>query len=197
MNNLELNPCSACMKKYDIKDINNINQCCYDTAAAFAGVSSVNAIRNNQNCAQCLENSKAALGKSDCDLRLTAAAIWSQVPHYFPELLQETKDVNISKEKCLEICAKNRYYPNECSDNCQTDFNAVETYKKIQPVKKLKALGEQTSTPTPTYTYMEVKNKGHKHEKLDKVQFYASFILSSLIFATLVIIFVQVVFAKN
>ena len=35
MNNLQLNPCSACMKKYDIKDINNINQCCYDTAAAF------------------------------------------------------------------------------------------------------------------------------------------------------------------
>jgi hypothetical protein len=198
MSNLELNPCSACMKKYDIKDINSINQCCYDTAAAFAGVSSVNAIRNNQNCAQCLENSKAALGKSDCDLRLTAAAIWSQVPHYFPELLQETKDANIAKEKCLEICAKNRYYPNECSDNCQTDFNAVETYKKIQPSKKLKALEDQPQTPTPTYrstTYVPIKKR--KHEKLDKIQFYASFILSSLIFASLVIIFIQVIFNKN
>jgi hypothetical protein len=190
MNNFELNPCAACMQKYDPKDINSINQCCYDTFAAFYGASSVNQIRNipeAQNCVKCVENAKSMLGKSDCDLRLTASAIWSQVPHYFPELLQETKDMDKAKKKCLDLCKNNRYM-NECSENCITDFNAVETYK----VNNLKELKTDTSKPVTTY-----KPNKKREEKINKLQFYISFILCSMIFIITIIIFIQVILKKN
>jgi hypothetical protein len=135
---LTLNPCAACRKKYDITDINNINQCCYNTLSAFTGATSLNQIRNTpeaQNCIKCVEESKKALGRDNCDFRLTAYPSWIQAPHYFPELLHQTKDVNIAKQQCIKDCQTNRY-PNQCMDNCEMDASAVESYIPPQPPNK-------------------------------------------------------------
>ena len=127
MSNFQLNPCDACIKAYGIDDINNINQCCSDTYAAFAGVSSINNVRNLEsfkNCEQCVQNSIKALGRDKCNFRITSYPVWTQSPHYFPNLFQETNNVETARNKCLEMCNQSSY-PNECKKNCIIDSMAV------------------------------------------------------------------------
>jgi len=127
MSNFQLNPCDACIKAYGIDDINNINQCCSDTYTAFAGVSSINNVRNLEsfkNCEDCIQKSIKALGRTKCDFRLTSYPVWNQAPHYFPNLFQETNNVEQAKNKCLQMCNKSTY-PNECKKNCTIDSMAV------------------------------------------------------------------------
>ena len=127
MSNFQLNPCDACIKAYGIDDINNINQCCSDTYAAFAGVSSINNVRNLEsfkNCEECIQKSIKALGRTKCDFRLTSYPVWTQAPHYFPNLFQETNNVEQAKNQCLQMCNKSAY-PNECKKNCTIDSMAV------------------------------------------------------------------------
>lgn len=122
----KLDPCFACRQRYDITDINNINSCCSDTASAFAGESSLNALIGTDaglSCKNCLNESKQALGKSDCVLRLTNSPVWTQVPHYFPHLFAQSGN----KEKALDACYKScdGRYAKECMDKCLIDYNAV------------------------------------------------------------------------
>lgn len=136
-NTYEINPCEACKKNFDITDINDINQCCYDTLGAFEGADSLNAFRNTQsaaNCRQCVLDSMQSIGRDPCDLRLTAYPSWIQAPHYFPNLLLQEGDVQTAKNKCIEICKTNRY-PGECANNCKIDSDAVQTVEKFTPKK--------------------------------------------------------------
>lgn len=165
MNNFRLNPCAACMKKYDITDINNINQCCYDTFAAFSGVSSINEIRNNpeaKNCIECVKKSKLAMGKDLCEFRLPAYPVWTQDPHYFPDLLYETKNPKEAREKCMKLCNDN-FYPNQCKDNCETDYNTVEQFSTTKPPVKVR-----------------------------NVWFYITFFIFSIFFVSLLLMFIKI-----
>ena len=165
MSNFKLNPCGACMKKYDITDINNINQCCYDTFAAFSGASSINEIRNNpdaKNCIDCVKNSKIAMGRDLCEFRLPAYPVWTQDPHYFPDLLQQTKNPEEAQKQCIKLCDDN-YYPKQCKENCETDYNTVEQFK-------------------PDNSQVKVRN----------FSFYTTFILFSIIFVSILIMFVKI-----
>lgn len=134
---VELNPCQACLNKVtkDRWNVNIVNQCCYETLAAFRGSSSVNAIRNSseaQNCARCVKDSILKSGKNLCDLRVSPPPIWSQTPHYFPGMLQELKDVNRAKESCYKKC-ETTPYPNQCKINCRTDAAAVVSINNEGP----------------------------------------------------------------
>lgn len=123
----KINPCQACKNKYDVHDINNINQCCYDTLGAFEGGYGLNSFRNNpeaENCKKCVLESISSLGRTPCDFRLTAYPAWLQAPHYFPAFLGEEGDVGKAKYKCIEAC-KSSTYPNECIANCNLDADAV------------------------------------------------------------------------
>ena len=56
-NNYKINPCKSCRQNYDLTDINSINQCCYNTLAAFEGKTSLNSFRNSpevMNCQKCI-----------------------------------------------------------------------------------------------------------------------------------------------
>ena len=133
-NNYKINPCKACRKNYDISDINSINQCCYDTLAAFEGTNSINDYRNRPeagNCQKCILDSMDAIGRTPCDLRMTAYPSWVQVPHYFPALLDKEGDVDAAVEKCFDACSTNKY-SNECSRNCIIDSESVEEVKVIE-----------------------------------------------------------------
>lgn len=181
MQELKLNPCKACVQKYGIKDINALNSCCYSTVAAFAGQSSVNAIRDSpeaRNCVACIGQSKRALGRDDCDLRLTAAAVWSEVPHYFPDLVQTEPDPKKALGKCVDMC-KNSPYPNECRENCVIDYDSIEQYKKT------KKHMQESHVPAP-FT-----------PPADKTQYLVSYVLASLVFLFILVVFLQVLFYKK
>ena len=129
--NFEINPCKACKEKYKNGDcdINTVNSCVAETAAAFAGIPSNNLIKNttdaNNNWSTCMEDMMAEQGRTPCDFQLSMAPVWVQVPHYFPTLFSETGDPNTAKNQCLIECSKNKNTINECLLNCETDFSAV------------------------------------------------------------------------
>lgn len=132
-NNFKINPCKACKKNYDITDINNINQCCYDTLGAFEGATSINSFRDRpeaENCKSCIQESIKALGRDPCEFRLTGYPTWVQVPHYFPPLLEQEGDVEKAKNKCIEACSTNRY-KDECMKRCKIDADAVEVVESF------------------------------------------------------------------
>ncbi len=129
-----VNPCKTCLNKFKNGDcdVNNINDCCYDTLAAFLGEGSVNAVRDTpeaKNCIECLQMGIKDMGRTPCDLRLGPPPIWNQTPHYFPQLLSEHQNAEIAKDMCIQKCSSN-YYPNECNINCFTDYGAVEPIQK-------------------------------------------------------------------
>ena len=65
--NFEINPCKACKEKYKNGDcdINTVNSCVAETAAAFAGIPSNNLIKNttdaNNNWSTCMEDMMAGM----------------------------------------------------------------------------------------------------------------------------------------
>lgn len=129
-----INPCKACVAKYGLKDINQVNSCCVETASAFAGTVSTNDLVGTEagaNCDACLNSSKLALGRSPCEFRLTKAVTWAQTPHYFPTLLHETRDKNKALEMCIAKCnEQGGSLFRQCIDACQIDYDAVEAVEK-------------------------------------------------------------------
>lgn len=188
----KVNPCSACLKKYDIKDINNINQCCYDTYAAFAGASSINNIRNlpeAENCKKCVENSKIAMGKDPCEFRLTAYPVWTQSAHYFPEIFSNVKNINKSRDMCINLCRQgSNMYKNECIQNCITDSNAIELYKKEEKKLKEKYVRENFEEENDEEND---ENTNNYLKGVNLTQFYISFIIGLIIFMILLGIFLK------
>ena len=127
-NNYKINPCKSCRQNYDLTDINSINQCCYNTLAAFEGKTSLNSFRNSpevMNCQKCILDSMESIDRTPCDLRMTQYPQWIQAPHYFPGFLSQEDDVATAKKMCLSACESNKY-PNECALNCKIDSDAVE-----------------------------------------------------------------------
>jgi hypothetical protein len=138
-----INPCKACIARYGATDINQVNSCCVETAAAFAGESSTNALvgtNAGENCDACLNTSKEALGRSPCDFRLTKAVTWSQTPHYFPDLLYESRNKDASLAKCVSICEE-QGGPlfRQCVDACKIDYDAVEAVERYTKVAETRA----------------------------------------------------------
>ena len=231
MSNFQLNPCDACIKAYGIDDINNINQCCSDTYAAFAGVSSINNVRNLEsfkNCEECIQKSIKALGRTKCDFRLTSYPVWTQAPHYFPNLFQETNDVEQAKNKCLQMCNKSAY-PNECKKNCTIDSMAViqntkenflnntttSTYKPYinnttASTYKPYINNTTASTYKPYINNTTVTNKEYNISEAQQptqsipptdntkynAEFYLSFILGSIIFSIIIVLFLKIMMKK-
>ena len=133
----KINPCYACYNKFKHQssspDVNEINNCCSETLGAFKGNASINAFRNSeaaQNCVQCVNNNILGTGRTTCDMRLTMAPTFAQVPHFFPDIFNEVKDVEKARLLCLEKC-KTSPYPNSCITNCNTDSSAV-VYDKFK-----------------------------------------------------------------
>jgi len=126
----DINPCKACLEKYErgVCDINSVNSCVAETAAAFAGIPSSNFTRNTaagSNWNTCMDKMKASLGRTPCDFRLSIAPVWVQAPHYFPELLNNIGNADNALEKCMVECDKITNTAGSCKENCLTDFAAV------------------------------------------------------------------------
>ena len=125
MNNIKIDPCSACLNYYDITDINNINSCCYNTLGAFLNKNNINDIKNSpeaKNCFNCVQQSIRALGRDPCEFRLSPPPIISTSPHFLPYILKDETNLNIAYNKCLDMCQTSK----ECIRNCNIDALAVK-----------------------------------------------------------------------
>lgn len=128
-----INPCKACFEKYKngVCDINNINNCCYETLGAFNGWNSINQFRGSQevkNCEDCVKQMIYSMGKTPCDLRIAKPPLFTNVPNYFPELLAKTNNPEKAKVECLNMCSLEKMVPLSCSDRCNTQYSALEKY---------------------------------------------------------------------
>lgn len=140
-----LNPCKACWEKYKRGgcDINTINSCVVETAAAFAGVPSNNAIAGtsaNANWEECMEKMMKSIGRTKCDLRLDMAPVFNQAPHYFPAIFAETGNAKKSQRSCMQRCSELRHNKKQCIENCVTDQAAVKVKKSSKNDEDRKGL---------------------------------------------------------
>ena len=73
-------PCNYCIDKHGIKDINGINNCCYQQCANLMGTTDIDTIINSpcgRNCKQCMDKAKKATGRDLCYLRrIKPPLIW-------------------------------------------------------------------------------------------------------------------------
>jgi hypothetical protein len=74
------NPCNSCVERYGIKDINSLNNCCYQNCANQMGTMNIDTIINSEcgkKCKECVNASKLANGKSLCYWRnIQPPIIW-------------------------------------------------------------------------------------------------------------------------
>lgn len=134
----DINPCKACWKKYKNGDcnINELNDCVVDTATAFSNFPSNNSMRGNikgLNWQECIAKKLADLPevagepRSFCNFQVNTAPRWIQVHHYYPELLDKTKDPQKALRLCHKICEGDKL-SQTCKQTCDCDHNAVENF---------------------------------------------------------------------
>ena len=123
--NFTINPCRAVMldSSYTSRDINTMNDLCYEISHAYGNVYGANVEKNlNSMCANMMFNN----GHNNCYLkRPSPPPIFNQVPHYYPSLLATTNNSTIAYTKCCEMANKSRY-PQTSLIYCRLDHNAIE-----------------------------------------------------------------------
>ena len=141
---IKIDPCTACTNVFD--NVNDINNCCYETLLAFYGKDSINDIERTKaadNCRLCISAKLRKMGpfiegRSVCNMNIPPPPIFVQVPHLLPKmLLHDGIELENAKEKCIQLCDSNiTKYPNECKKNCIIDYNSVVQEKK--PITEVK-----------------------------------------------------------
>jgi hypothetical protein len=173
----KINQCKACkIKCPDPADVNCINNCCYETLGAFDGAWSLNQVRNSEaakNCFDCVSESINCMGTNRCDLRITASPFFNQVPHYFPPIFEETKNVEKAKNMCYSYCLDCRN-TKTCMNNCDIDSAAVESFSenKIVTVQQ---------------------NQQRKYRDTNPFSFYTGFIIGTIAFAFILFLFIRTI----
>lgn len=109
--NYTVNPCQACFSKFAHEDcnINDLNNCFVDTVSAFNRVPTNNIIYDDNTTNQCWKDcmlkrmstmpTLAGEPRNFVNLQLNVAPTFT-TPHYFPELFNQSKNV----EKALADC---------------------------------------------------------------------------------------------
>jgi hypothetical protein len=187
-----LNPCNACMDKYKTggSNINDINNCCYETVATFKGVDSVMDVVGTpeaENCVQCIRSKMKSMGTTPCEFQLAPPPIFNQTPHHFPSLLYKTKNPKVALKHCVDMCQGNKL-PLECAANCKTDFaSVVEKYEDKTEVKRNNLHKNDKKDDDATYEDISKDNP---------IIFYSTFAIVSLILAYILTIFLRSLLSK-
>lgn len=126
---IKINPCKACSIKYEKEgcNINSMNNCIYETTAAFSGYPSLNVISSEGNKAneECIADIRDKMGPFKGwykNRKLSKPPIFVQDPHYVPHLIGKGYNVDIAKNMCIKMCNSQG-----CIDNCITDANAIDS----------------------------------------------------------------------
>ena len=157
----DINPCKACWQKYKNGDcnINELNDCIVDTSTAFSTFPSNNSLRGNlkgQNWQDCIAQKLAELpyvaGKprSFCNFQVNMAPRLLQIPHYYPGLLDQTKDPKKALEMCHNMCRGDRLVET-CKETCDRDYSAVENFSPKKTKNTCDPRGLNSAT-VPAFT---------------------------------------------
>jgi hypothetical protein len=124
-----IDPCTACKVKFgnDNVNINELNDCVTETAAAFTQFPTNLAVEKGDamiNWSECMREAMAKVGRTPCDFQLNPAPVFAQYPHYFPKMLFDLGNRDKAFEGCVKECKRNNGSV-ECMMNCQTDYDAV------------------------------------------------------------------------
>jgi len=140
---VKINPCKACLAKFNKNNdpqnitgvnktskVTDLNNCCYETLAAFTGTNSVANINSDKICQNCITDAieESRWDRDRCNDRITPGAIIDSSVHLLPKYLNSGVGVKKALELCKTECQGVRN-PNECIENCETDASAVEGYE--------------------------------------------------------------------
>jgi hypothetical protein len=138
--NYQINPCNACKSKYPIKDLNNINECCFNIVSRYYGNNNILDIQNTpeyKNCVNCTNQSVHALGKKPIDLRNRPAFPNERNQTTFSYYMRNGMNTQDSLNNCINNC-RNTPFPNQCIENCNLDASAVIESYSSPPVNSWK-----------------------------------------------------------
>lgn len=123
---MNVNPCSACSLRYDKTDINNLNDCCFQTCAQFVDGSQQDVIQSEcgQKCVKCVTQGVNCLGKDRCGLDPEIPSI-RLTPKHFKECLSQTETPTEALSCCL-----NRSSNFEEQERCIDAYNALVEVKE-------------------------------------------------------------------
>ena len=212
----ELNPCEACWQKYkrDERDINTLNNCVMETAAAFADFPNANSIGtpalNNWN--DCMINKMMEIDRTPCDFQLNKPPVFLQAPHFFPRKLYETKNREEALKQALEEC-NTSFYPNECRLNCITDYKAVSLPPKpkvdqhpVHIAPSVENYQDHHDSPEQEHDHDHCHHHDHApapdvtYQDLSKdnpTVFWIFFTIFAITFAIMLTIFITILFGNN
>ena len=230
----DLNPCNACWKKIQNGNgncnINELNDCLVDTATAFGSFPSNNSMRGTalgENWQECISQKMKSLpfiaGKprNKCNFNVKLAPRFLQVPHYYPELLEQTQNKETALKMCHTMCENNRL-SETCKETCNCDYNAVENFKPSpsqhspsqhspsqhspsQHHSKLKSCysKEMYKDTSDSHKHHHKKHHHKKHPtyrdeaKAHPAAFWIPFSITGIILSIILVIFITVLFSNK
>ena len=122
-----LTPARGCITYYGVRDINNVNDCCYNTCATFMGQDQSDVIQSE--CGEMCKNAMFDLillnGRNPCEFWPEVPVVRNR-PTTFLQNLKTTKDPNQAFQQCVKDCDTIMpNYPNQCKLQCWMDRSAL------------------------------------------------------------------------
>ena len=119
-----VNPALGCLLRHGPENRNSVNDCCYNTCAAFTSNPTQEGVIASACGQMCKEQSEILtelnLGHGPCAHKPIAPIVRDR-PLYFSSQLQSGKTPDAAYKACVEMCGND----NVCNDNCLTDRMAV------------------------------------------------------------------------
>lgn len=159
----KINPVKATLQKYENEDcgIHALNDTCFGICGAFSGTNDV--YNMDPDCTKACEVliNDARIkkyGVGICDHQAPyRPVLWEQVPHYFPGILNRGYEPKTARKMCLAKCQKMMPGSDECVSNCNTDFNAVVYYPKLESsIVESDTGNKKSKNNTPLYISLGV-----------------------------------------
>lgn len=184
MKKIQIDPYKACKLFYG-DSVNDVNNCLSETTAAFLGTDSINSFsdtkiyKSNQEHVFDLVRKRSGGFPPDV-MRPINAPVFNQIPNYFPALLEKNSgDIKKSIYECKNMCDNNSMYKNECKNRCDIQSLSVENFDKDVRKKSKKC---------KKVSYKDIKKPWG---------FYISFIIVSLMFAIVIVFFLNGIFLEK
>ena len=126
MQDFDINPCSACSIRHPKYDINNLNDCCFQTCAQFVEGDQQTIINSEcgQKCIQCVTEGVHCKGKTRCGLDPEIPSI-RLAPQNFKRCLEKGYSTKQALGCCLNKCDDF-----ECQERCIDSYNSTVNVPK-------------------------------------------------------------------
>jgi len=127
MTDTTINACSACTLRHGINNINELNECCYNTCASFVDGNQSDIINSEcgRSCYKCMANAVGCKGKSTCAFLPKVPSIKIQQQRFKACLEAHDHKPDEALKCCLSQCSNF----NE-QEQCIDAFNAMISVKE-------------------------------------------------------------------